>query len=112
MDRFVSILLGALGFIVHGLRAAAWVMLTALRKPILFVLGFGTFAGWIGGCIVWPLIMYYGGRDNGMEFGWHMYAYFIGLGAAMGTLCPLMMVGYDSLLFRLQPKDREVIYIS
>lgn len=56
--------------------------------------------------ILWPLLLYYGDE----VYEWHVYAMFIGVGLAMGVLCPLMIVRYDAMLFRLQPRDRHIIY--
>lgn len=100
----------ALYGVLYGLRMAAWFMLSILRRPIQIVLGLLTFAGWIGGVIAWPLLLYYGEQPGSGPYEWQQYAMFIGVGLAMGILCPLMLVRYDSLLFRLQPQDRHIVY--
>ena len=73
----------ALYGVLYGLRMAAWFMLSILRRPIQIVLGLLTFAGWIGGVIAWPLLLYYGEQPGSGPYEWQQYAMFIGVGLAI-----------------------------
>ena len=94
---------------LYGVRMAAWTILTTLRRPVKLVCGLMTFSGWIG-LIVMPALLAYANANRGSDFGWEAFALFIGVGLAMGLLSPIASVKYDSLLFRLEPKDRQTLY--
>ncbi|WFS69605.1 hypothetical protein CFBP4996_26630 (plasmid) [Agrobacterium leguminum] len=94
----------------YALRMTAWVILNMLRRPVIVVCGFLTVAGWVGGVILAPALLWYANAYKGSAFGWEMFAMMIGLGLIMGVVSPVVMVKYDSLLFRLQPDDRNIIY--
>lgn len=95
---------------LYGVRMAVWTMLTILRRPMQLVCGLVTFSGFIGGVILMPAILAYANANRGSDFGWEAFALFIGVGLAMGILAPIVAVKYDSLLFWLEPKDRQTVY--
>ena len=94
---------------LRGFRMAAWTILAALRRPVKLACGLMTISGWIG-IIVMPAFLAYANLSQGHDFGWEAFALFIGVGLAMGLLTPIASVKYDSLLFRLEPKDRVTVY--
>lgn len=93
-----------------ALRMAAWKLLTFARGPMTIVCGFTTVAGWVGGVVLMPALLWYANAYRGSDFGLGMFGGAIAIGLAMGLIAPVIMVKYDSLLFRLQPEDRITIY--
>ncbi|MBB3948427.1 hypothetical protein GGQ73_004414 [Rhizobium skierniewicense] len=97
-------------FILWSLRMAAWKLLTFARGPVTIVCGFTTVAGWVGGVVLMPALLWYANAYRGSDFGFGMFGGAIAIGLTMGLIAPVIMVKYDSLLFRLQPEDRITIY--
>jgi len=95
---------------LYGLRMTAWFILTMLRGPVRILCGFITLAGLVGGMILTPVMMYIGQIEHIVEPPSLSYAMCIGLGFFMTVAGSLAMVFYDTLLFKLQPKDRDIIY--
>lgn len=100
----------SLRFTLWALRMAAWKLLTFARGPVKITFGLVTVSGWIGGVILMPALLWYANAYKGSDFGPGMFALFIGVGLAMGLIGPVILVKYDSLLFRLQPEDRITVY--
>jgi len=96
--------------VLYGLRMSAWIILTMLRKPIQMMCGFMITGGLFGGMILMPLILYFGGIERNIEQPFWIYALFMGIGFFMTVAGGLGSVFYDTLLFKLQPEDREIIY--
>lgn len=96
--------------VLWAFRMALWAMLTFLRRPVQLLCGFITFSGWIGGVVLMPALLFYANAYRGSDFGWQFFAVVIGVGVVMGVVAPVVMVKYDSLLFRIQPQDRQTIY--
>ena len=114
-DRILDIIIGVLGIVfftvLNGLRFALWVILTALRYPVQWVFG-GLTLGGLMAMTVMPLLAYFGGTPAGEQADAGFYVFWIGFGLACLIISPLILVGYDALLFMLQPGDRDVIYFN
>jgi len=95
--------------VLYGLRMATWIILTMLRRPVQMMCGLMVLGGSVGS-ILWVLILYFGGAERGIEHPFWMYALFIGTGFFMTIVGGLGAVFYDTLLFKLQPEDRDIIY--
>lgn len=93
-----------------ALRMAAWKLLTFARGPVTLVCGLVTVAGWVGGVFLMPALLWYANTYRGSDLGIGMFAGPVAIGLAMGLIAPVIMVKYDSLLFKLQPSDRITIY--
>jgi hypothetical protein len=103
-------LLASLRTSLYGMRMGIWILLTTMRRPVQFVSRLVAAGGVFGGMIIMPTILYFGGEERGQEFSFALYAGFFGVGVAMLIGGGLVSVGYDKLLFKLQPEDREIIY--
>lgn len=114
-DRVLDIIIGVLGMVfltaLNSLRFALWVILMGLRYPVQWVFGGLTIGGLLGMTVI-PLLAYFGGYPAGEELDAGFYMFWIGFGLACLILSPLILVGYDALLFKLQPDDRDVIYFN
>lgn len=114
-DRMLDYIVGFAGMVFftvfNGLRFALWLILMALRYPVQWVFGGLTIGGLLG-MIVMPLLAYFGGYPTDREVDAGFYVFWIGLGLGCLIICPLIVVGYDALLFKLQPNDRDVIYFN
>ena len=60
--------------------------------------------------LIMPAILYIGGTERAQPFPLGIYATFVGIGFLCFVGGGLLVVFYDTLLFKLQPQDRKVIY--
>jgi len=102
------ILWGTLRLMLYGLRMTAWIILVKLRGLIQMICGVIMILG--GGLTITSILYYVGFFQGNIDEPFWLPALFMVFGFFMTIAGSLAIVFYDTLLFKLQPDDREIVY--
>jgi len=104
----LMILRGTLRLMLYGLRMAVWLILCKLRGLVQMLCGLMMIAGL--GLTITFLLSCVGVIGYNSDDPFWFLALVGGFGFLMTIAGSFAIVFYDALLFKLQPKDREIIY--